>query len=58
MGGPTVTGQTVDLRGPTGRARAIRAALTGGWDQAAFLAAIAAGGPFIGQLALPVAVGG
>ena len=45
----------VDLRGPAGRARAIRAALAGGWDQTAFTAAVTAGNPFSDQLALPVA---
>jgi hypothetical protein len=49
------TTSVVDLRGPAGRARAIRAALAGGWDQAAFTAAVAAGNPFSDQLALPVA---
>src|SRR5450759_3548171 len=45
---------TADLRGPAGRARAIRAALAAGWDEAAFTAAVAAGDPFCRQLALPV----
>ncbi|MEP6463811.1 MAG: HNH endonuclease [Frankiaceae bacterium] len=45
----------VDLRGPAGRARAIRAALADGWNQAAFTAASAAGNPYADQLALPVA---
>ncbi|HEX2805318.1 MAG TPA: hypothetical protein VHN80_04025, partial [Kineosporiaceae bacterium] len=44
-------------RGPAGRARAIRAALAAGWDEAAFTAAVAAGDPFCRQLALPVVVG-
>jgi hypothetical protein len=48
---------TADLRGPAGRARAIRAALAAGWDEAAFTAAVAAGDPFGRQLALPVVVG-
>jgi hypothetical protein len=48
----------VDVRGPAGRARAIRAALADGWDQAAFRAAIAVGDPFTGQLTLPVDVAG
>src|SRR5450756_1846421 len=45
---------TADPRGPAGRARAIRAALAAGWDEAAFTAAVAAGDPFCRQLALPV----
>ena len=45
----------VDLRGPTGRARAIRAALSDGWDEAAFNTAVAAGNPFSRQMILPVA---
>ena len=44
----------VDLRGPAGRARAIRTALTDGWDEARFTAAVAAGDPFAAQLALPL----
>ncbi len=48
----------VDLRGPAGRARAIRAALAGGWDQAAFLVAVAVGDPFNGQLTLPLETAG
>jgi len=43
-----------DLRGPAGRARAIRAALRDGWDLAAFTTAVAAGDPFTDQLVLPV----
>jgi len=49
---------TVDVRGAAGRARAIRAALSDGWDEAAFTAAIAAGDPFTGQLTLPVEAAG
>lgn len=45
----------VDLRGPAGRARAIRAALAGGWDQAAYTTAVTAGNPYADQLTLPVA---
>jgi HNH endonuclease len=45
----------VDLRGPTGRARAIRAALSDGWDEAAFSTAAAAGNPFSRQMILPAA---
>ncbi len=48
----------VDLRGPAGRARAIRAALAGGWDQAAFLVAVAVGDAFNGQLTLPLETAG
>ena len=40
---------SVDVRGPAGRARAIRAALAGGWDPEAFAAAAAAGNPFAAQ---------
>jgi hypothetical protein len=43
-----------DLRGPAGRARALRAALRGGWDPDALAAALAAGDSFAAQLALPV----
>ena len=43
----------VDLRGPAGRARAIRVALAEGWDEDAFSAALAAGDPRSRQLALP-----
>jgi hypothetical protein len=43
---------TTDLRGPAGRARALRAALARGWDPTALAAAISAGDPFAGQLAL------
>ncbi len=45
-----------DLRGPAGRARALRAALAGGWDPHALAAAISTGDPFATQLALPVTV--
>lgn len=48
----------VDLRGTAGRARAIRAALVDGWDQAAFQAAVAAGDPFTDQLILPIGITG
>jgi len=51
------TGRT-DLRGPAGRARAIRAALGEGWNLAAYATAVAAGDPFPGQLVLPVALPG
>jgi hypothetical protein len=47
-----------DLRGPAGRARAIRAALRDGWDLAAFTTAVAAGDPFTDQLVLPVVIPG
>jgi hypothetical protein len=43
-----------DLRGPAGRARALRAALANGWDPDALAAALAAGDPFASQLALPL----
>jgi hypothetical protein len=46
-----------DLRGPAGRARAIRAALARGFDPAALAAALAAGDPFAAQLTLPVTPG-
>ncbi len=48
----------VDRRGPAGRARAIRAALAGGWDQPAFVVAVAVGDPFNGQLTLPLEMAG
>jgi hypothetical protein len=43
-----------DLRGPAGRARALRTALASGWDAAAFAAALLAGDPFAAQLPLPL----
>lgn len=43
-----------DLRGPAGRARAIRAALAGGWDEIGFNVAVDTGDPFSQQLRLPV----
>jgi hypothetical protein len=46
---------TTDLRGPAGRARALRAALAHGWDPDALAAALAAGDPFATQLPLPLA---
>lgn len=49
---------TLDTRGPAGRSRAIAAALRGGWDEAAFVAALAAGDPQRNQLELPLLLSG
>jgi len=50
-GGPHHHGRA-DIRGPAGRARAIRAALTGGYHPDRLTAAITAGEPWRHQLAL------
>ena len=50
-GGPHHHGRA-DIRGPAGRARAIRAALTGGYHPDRLTAAITAGEPWRYQLAL------